>query len=398
MRIAYISPFPPTRHGIGTYTHYLNQALSKIDPEYESLIVADSRASELATRRLTVVPCFDLAEAHREGEQPTYMKSVAQVVSGFAPDIIHIQHGTSVFHPDERFLCLLELLSGQAKLLVTLHAVFSDETTPWPEMPISIEEFNRGVGLLADATVVHQDSMTNELIRQGVPSGRIQVIAHGTEILRQVCMIDARRSLALPEKSRIIISFGFFGDQKHTELLIEAFPYVLKNVPDCYLFVAGRVREWIRKDLEVRIRYESLAQEYGVQGRVLFAERFIPDNEIALAFAAADVAAFPDSQEHLSTSAAVHSALGAFKPVVVSRIPKFEEVWTEISNEVTFAPEDSSDLAHTLIRLLKDSAFRESIAARVKSYALRTSWDVIARDHFRLYNSLLADRPVPARG
>ena len=397
MRIAYISPFPPTWHGIATYTHYLNHALLKIDPEIESLIVADSRTSGLATRKLTVVPCFALAETLTEGEQPRDMDRVAQVVAEFAPDVIHIQHGPSVFCPDERFLGLLERLRGQAKLVVTLHAVHTNETSRGLDMTMSMEEFNTGVGRLADATVVHQRSMKRELIRQGVPSQRVHVIAHGTEILRQVDVMSARRSLGLPENCRIIIAFGFFGDQKHKGLLIEALPRVLDKVPDCHLFVAGHVREWIREDHEKRKLYESLSQRYGVQDRVLFAERFIVDDEIDLAFAAADLAAFPDRQDYLSASGALHLALGAFKPVVVSRVPKFEEVWTEISSEVTFDAESSSQLASILIRLLVDEDFRESIVLRVKSYAVRTAWEAIARDHLRLYDSLPVHRLVFAR-
>ncbi|MCH8901985.1 MAG: hypothetical protein IIC88_06770, partial [Chloroflexi bacterium] len=173
-------------------------------------------------------------------------------------------------------------------------------------------------------------------------------------------------------------------------------PRVLDKVPDCHLFLSGHVREWIREDCEKRKLYQSLSQRHGVQDRVLFAEKFIVDDEIDLAFAAADLAAFPYAQDYLSASGALHLALGAFKPVVVSRIPKFEEVWTEISSEVTFDAESSSQLASILIRLLIDADFRESIALRVKSYALRTTWEVIARDHLRLYNSLLVHRLVLA--
>ena len=101
-----------------------------------------------------------------------------------------------------------------------------------------------------------------------------------------------------------------------------------------------------------------------------------------------DVAAFPYSEAFFSASGSLHLAIGAFKPVVVSRTPKFEEVWREISSEMAFDPNSPSELTRILARLLIDGNFRESMITRVKSYALQTSWDVIARTHLRLYESL----------
>ena len=65
-----------------------------------------------------------------------------------------------------------------------------------------------------------------------------------------------------------------------------------------------------------------------------------------------------------------------------------EEAWKEISNEIIFDFNDSSGLAKILVRLMVDNNFRDSIIKSVRSYALKTSWDVIARVHTQLYKSL----------
>jgi hypothetical protein len=80
--------------------------------------------------------------------------------------------------------------------------------------------------------------------------------------------------------------------------------------------------------------------------------------------------------------------MGAFKPIVVSKIPKFEEVPREISKELVFNPNDSSKLAKISIKLLVNNNFREIIIDKVKSYALTTSWDLIAKTHMQLYKTL----------
>lgn len=97
---------------------------------------------------------------------------------------------------------------------------------------------------------------------------------------------------------------------------------------------------------------------------------------------------FPYSEEYFSASGSLHLAIGASKPVVVSRTPKFEEVWKEISSEMAFDPKSPSEMTRILVRLLTDGNFRECMITRLKSYALQTSWDVIARAHLRLYSSL----------
>ena len=387
MKIAYVSPFPPTRHGIGTYTRYLQRALSEIDPENEFLVAADSWARRNTTATLSVVPCFALAETLEEGQEAEYAEGVVRAVSDFAPAVVHVQHGASVFYPDDRFLGLLEGLRQQAKLIVTLHAVYTGLTTVWQGPANGFDEWNRRLGSVADAIVVHQPSMKEALIEQGVSARCVFVIPHGTEILRQVDSTEARRSLGLPEDGRIVLSFGFFKENK--ALLVAAFPYVLKEVSDAFLFFSGYAREWVPEDAEQRRDCEAKSVELGVRDHVIFATRFIPDTEVDVVFGAADVAVFPCFHEEPSASGSLHLALGAFKPVVVSRTPKFEEVWTEISDEVAFGANSPQELARVLVRVLRDDDFRQSIVARVERYALRTSWDVVAQEHLRLYDRLL---------
>jgi len=96
----------------------------------------------------------------------------------------------------------------------------------------------------------------------------------------------------------------------------------------------------------------------------------------------------PYFQKYFSASGSLHLAIGAFKPVVVSRISKFEEAWKEISNEIIFDFNDSSKLAKILVRLMVDNNFRDSIIKSVRSYALKTSWDGVARVHAQLYKFL----------
>jgi glycosyltransferase involved in cell wall biosynthesis len=214
------------------------------------------------------------------------------------------------------------------------------------------------------------------------------VIPHGTEILEQTNKTEAMRKFELPESSRIILSFGFFGKLKRKDLIVEALPEVLKKVPDAYVFFSGYVRDWVQEDFETRKLYKEKAKDLGVSEHVIFAKRYIRDDEIDLVLDCSDVVVFPYFQEWYSASGSLHLAIGSFKPIVVSKVPKFEEVPREISKELVFNPDDSSKLAKILIKLLVNNNFREIIIDNVKSYALTTSWDLIAKTHMQLYKTL----------
>lgn len=380
MNISYISTYPPTRCGIGIYTSYLCRDVLEIGKEVRVLVIAEKGASEIKTKNFETSPCFDRKEE--------YVKKIAETLSGFSPHVVHIQHEFAIFNPDERFLNLLEVLKKKTKVVLTLHTVHTNETSDWEGMNMNMGEYNCRMSQLVDAIIVHQNSMKEALIKQGMNEELIHIIPHGTEILEKVDKAESRKKLGLPEDGRIILSFGFFGRYKSKELIIEALPKVLEEIPHAYVFFSGYPREWVREDFETRKLCEEKAKEHGVRNHVIFAKRFIPNEEVHLVFGSSDVVVLPYFQKYFSASGSLHLAIGAFKPVVVSRISKFEEAWKEISNEIIFDFNDSSKLAKILVRLMVDNNFRDSIIKSVRSYALKTSWDGVARVHAQLYKFL----------
>ncbi len=380
MNIGYISTYPPTRCGIGTYTNYLSQALLRINKELRISIIAENGAEQIKTNLFETSPCF-----YRKDD---YVQKITEAVSRFCSDIIHLQHDFAIFNPDGRFLNLLQELRKKTKIVLTLHTVHTNETNDWNMEAMNIEEYNFSMSQMVDAIIVHQVSMKEELVRQSVNENLIYVIPHGTEILKQASKIEAMRKFGLPENSRIILSFGFFGKLKRKELIVEALPEVLKKVPNAYVFFSGYIRDWVQEDFETRKLCEEKAKELGVSDHVIFAERYICDDEIYLVFSSSDVVVLPYVQEWYSGSGCLHLAMGSFTPIVVSKIHKFDEVPREISKEMVFNPNDSSNLAKILIKLLVGNNFREMIIDNVKRYALATSWDLIAKAHIRLYKTL----------
>ena len=99
MNLSYISTYPPTKCGIGTYTNYLSQALSRVNKAIRISIIAENGAKIIKDKLFETSPCFDRNE--------DYGQKINQAVTRFGPAIVHIQHEFAIFNPDERFLNLL---------------------------------------------------------------------------------------------------------------------------------------------------------------------------------------------------------------------------------------------------------------------------------------------------
>jgi hypothetical protein len=77
-------------------------------------------------------------------------------------------------------------------------------------------------------------------------------------------------------------------------------------------------------------------------------------------------------------------AIGAQKPIIASRIPKFEEL-KNICDELLVLPHNSSGIAGVAIRLFEDQKFRQYVFDRTEQYRNLTSWQAVASQHLQLY-------------
>ena len=105
-------------------------------------------------------------------------------------------------------------------------------------------------------------------------------------------------------------------------------------------------------------------------------------------FGACDVVLFPYYEEDRSASGSLHLAIGAKKPVIASRIPKFEEL-KNICDELLVLPYNSSGIARIAIRLFEDPEFAEYVLERTSEYRKLTSWEAVASQHLELYRRRL---------
>lgn len=374
MKIAYVSTHLPTQCGIATYTDYLIHGIRKADPASEVKIVAEQGASPIKEDKLEVIPCWDRNE--------NYVDPIISHTKGF--DVIHIQHEYSIYNFDDRLPTLLQGLDEKAKKIITIHCV---RPAQFSERWSVDEDFAARIATLADAVIVHLPTQEAILTRLGVPSKKIHIIPHGTELNDEDKEVSRKR-LGLPVDAKILLMIGFIKRHKCLHIVLDTLVEILEKFEDVYLFVAGGLAPTASKsDIEYAEYIGRRIEVLGLQKNVIYPNKFFPNEDVPYLLSSADIVLFPYYEEDRSASGSFHLAIGAKKPIIASRTPKFEEL-KNICDELLVLPYNSSGIAAIAIRLFEDSKFRQYVVSRTEEYRDYTSWQTIASQHLQLYQEV----------
>ncbi len=184
--------------------------------------------------------------------------------------------------------------------------------------------------------------------RTGAP---VRLIYNGVDLQRYD---HPDRCSPLPEAygmesgSRIVGVIARLEPEKGHQTLIEAWPHVLREVPDAYLLIVG---EGSRRDF-----LEQWASAHKVGHRVVFTGR---RDDIPAVTAALDVAVLPSWREAQGLS--ILEAMALSRPVVASDVGGIPEMIEDGVTGLLVPHDEPVALAAAIVRLLKDHAFAEKI-------------------------------------
>ena len=180
----------------------------------------------------------------------------------------------------------------------------------------------------------------------------VRLIYNGVDLARydhQEPCCTLRDEYGMEPGSQIVGVVARLEPEKGHQTLIDAWPHVLREVPDAYLLVVG---EGSRRDA-----LEQQAAANRVAHRVVFTGR---RDDIPAVTAALDVAVLPSHREAQGLS--ILEAMALSRPVVASDVGGIPEM---IQDGVTglLVPHDEPEaLAAAIVRLLKDHSFADTIA------------------------------------
>ena len=184
--------------------------------------------------------------------------------------------------------------------------------------------------------------------RVGAP---VRLIYNGVDLSRydhqeRCCTLPAE--YGMEPGSQVVGVVARLEPEKGHPTLIEAWPQVLRAVPDAYLLIVG---EGSRREA-----LEAQARELRIAHRIVFTGR---RDDVPAVTAALDVAVLPSYREAQGLS--ILEAMALSRPVVASNVGGIPEMITDGETGLLVPPHDADALATAVIRLLRDHPYADTL-------------------------------------
>jgi glycosyltransferase involved in cell wall biosynthesis len=378
-RIGFIGNYLPRQCGIATFTTDLCEAIAT---EYGgtkciALPVNDLEAGYPYPARVR----FELTEKDID----SYLRA-ADFLNINRVDLVCLQHEYGIFggRAGSHILALLREL--RMPIVTTLHTILRD---PDPDQQKVLEE----VAALSDRLVVMSERGV-EFLQEiyGVLSEKIDFIPHG---IPDLPFVDPsfHKDLFGVEGKIVLLSFGLLSANKGIENVIAALPAILDKHPNVVYIILGETHPHVRlRDGEsYRLSLQWLAQEKGVEGQVIFYNRFVSLEELGEFIGAADIYITPYLNAAQITSGTLAYALGAGKAVISTPYWYAEEMLAKKRGAlVPFR--DPAALAEQVIDLLDNESKRHAMRKRAYLFGRAMIWPQVARRYMESFERARAER------
>lgn len=151
---------------------------------------------------------------------------------------------------------------------------------------------------------------------------------------------DIRRELQLSSNDKVLLFFGYVRKYKGLDLLISALPMVLKELPETKLLVVGEFYDSPES-------YKQLAHKLNVSDKIIFINKFIPNEEVSKFYSVSDVVVLP--YRSATQSGILNVAYGLNKPVIVTDVGGLSEFIENEKTGLVVEPNDKEKLANAII-------------------------------------------------
>jgi glycosyltransferase involved in cell wall biosynthesis len=176
---------------------------------------------------------------------------------------------------------------------------------------------------------------------------------------------EARKRLDLMNE-RVILFFGYIRAYKGLDLLLEAMPRIVSEIP-LTLLVVGEFYEGAG-------RYEKLIKEGGIETSVRLVGTYVPNEEVSLYFSACDVVVLP--YRSATQSGIVQIAYQFDRPVIATDVGGLSEVVLHQKTGIIVPPGDPTALSAAVIEFYR-SNLGPRFADQVRKEKAKYTWEAL---------------------
>jgi glycosyltransferase involved in cell wall biosynthesis len=325
----------------GGAQEHLYSLLTRIDQSrYDVSVVslsAGSAVRKLQRAGISVLVIDDPDDAIAVGALAAHLAEVR-------PDVVHAHMFRAETVAARAVMALVEAGQRRPFLVATVHSsrVRSDE-----DRALLLELTPKFGRLIAVSKAI-----VAKLKGEGRDIVPISLIRNGVDLQRYS---EQEACCTLPEEygmepgSQIVGVVARLEPEKGHPTLLEAWPLVLRAVPDAYLLIVG---EGSRRDA-----LEAQARELRIAHRIVFTGR---RDDVPAVTAALDVAVLPSYREAQGLS--VLEAMALSRPVVASNVGGIPEMIEDAVTGLLVPAHDSEALAAAIVRLLTDHPYADMLA------------------------------------
>ncbi len=352
MKIALIGPSYPFKGGIAHYTTLLCRHLKtrhevafftfqRQYPEFLYPGKGDKDVSASALRE-------DGAEQFLDSLNPFTWQQAWRRLQRLQPDLVILPWWVYFWTPHFYYLAQRIKRKLNGRLLFVCHNVVAHESNRLAKFCTSLV-LQRG-----DLFLVHSKEDEANLKRI-LPRAKIARAFHPSyDVFQQngITKASARQQLGLQGKT--ILFFGFVRPYKGLKYLLEAMPIILQE-EKVNLLVVGEF--WEGKE-ECLNQIKAL----GIEKNVVVIDRYVPNEEVEVFFAASDLLVMP--YVSATGSGLVQLAFGMGTPALVTSVGALPEVVRDEQTGYIVPPQDSTAIAARVIqyyRMNLEESFRENV-------------------------------------
>jgi glycosyltransferase involved in cell wall biosynthesis len=393
MKICLVATFPPSARQLNEYAFYLAGELQR-NPDISLTILADELTDyEFATDengkslngpQLPELPGFDVIRCWKFNSVSTPVRLLS-TIRKLKPDVVWFNLVFSSFGTPEYPLAAFAGLSTPALTRslgyythITLHHII--EHVDFLSAGVRQVKIFRLASEMATRTLLKANSVSVLLSgyrRTLVEKYSAQNVLLGTHGTFAPCPSPPDFTKRGNPEHRIL-AIGHWGTYKRLETLLDAFPAVLRKVPNAKLIIAGanhhtKPRYW-------ELMRESLSPGSGVEFRGYVPEEGIPD-----LFQTSTVVVMPyDSAT--GSSGPAHQACEYGVPIVCADLADFRDMAAVEDMAINFyRVGDAEDLADKLVAILQSPEQQHRMAERNFSAAMHMTMSSVVRNYLRWF-------------
>ncbi|MBN2092105.1 glycosyltransferase, partial [candidate division KSB1 bacterium] len=343
MKIVLVGTAYPMRGGIAHYVALLYQKFIHLG--YEVQIVSFKRqypkflfpgkTQQDTSQEVIELPSIALIDSIN----PISWIKTFRYIKKLKPDLVVYKYWMPFFAPCYGTIVLLTRLFTRSKSVY-----IGDNIVPHEQIPIVDYLLTKWALWKVDFFIVQSETVQKDLLKFKAKAN-YKLVPHPVfEIFQEKFTLESARSrLKIGLDEKVILFFGYIRAYKGLNYLIDALPEVLKQQP-VKLIIAGEFYD--NED-----KYRQQIQALDVASHIILKADYIPNEDVGLYYAAADVVVLPYISA--TQSGIIQIAYNYNKPVITTNVGGLPEVIEEGRTGFVVPAQDTRALANAIIRFFK---------------------------------------------